>query len=98
MRASNVYGDEPGAKSMLINGIEYKKGDKVKLKLGHRRSDASDMFFNGRMATIETLYTDYDDKIYLAVTLDDDPGQQLHRELNIYRYYLPDEVEKINYE
>lgn len=95
MRANNVYNQAPGDESMVIEGVEYRKGDKVKLVLNKRRSDASDMLLAGKVATIEMIYTDYEDKVYLAVTVDEDPAQQMHRELNIYRYFLPDEVEII---
>ena len=95
MRASGIYGDAPGNDNLSLNGIEYKKGNKVRLRLGKRRSDASDMLIDGRIATIETIYTDYDGEAYFAVTIDDDPGQQMQRELNIYRYFLLDEVEII---
>ncbi len=97
MKLNAISNTGSGSDRMLIDGIEYKKGDKLKLNLGKRRSDAADMLLHGRVATIETIYTDYEDKIYLAVTIDDDPGQDLQRELNIYRFFLPDEVEIINY-
>jgi|SRR5215469_17856333 len=90
--------DNTGMDHMMIDGVEYKKGDKVKLKLQQRRSDASDLIMNGRIATIETIYTDYDDKVYIAVTIDDDPGQDIWRDMNIYRFFLTDEVEKIDHE
>ena len=96
MRTNGI--DNAGLDHMMINGIDYKKGDKVKLKLQQRRSDASDLIMNGKIATIETIYTDYDDKVYLAVTIDDDPGQDIWRDMNIYRFFHTDEVEKIDHE
>ena len=97
MRANGLISDNPGVDQIMVNGIEFKKGEKIKLKLGQRRSDVSDILMDGRVATIETIYTDYDDKIYLAVTIDDDPGQDIWRDMNIYRFFLIDEVEKINH-
>ncbi len=35
---------------------------------------------DGRRATIERIFTDYDGKTHLGVTIDDDPGQELMRE------------------
>ena len=86
-------GEMPGELVKLINGVLYSKGDKVRLKLGKRRSDASDMFLDGKIATIEIIYTDYDDNVHIAVTMDDDPGQDLQRDMGIYRFFSPDEVE-----
>ena len=96
MRTSGFMDDTPGDKVKMVNGTLYSKGDKVRLKLGQRRSDASDMLIDGRIATIEIIYTDYDDKTHIAVTLDDDPGQDLLRDLGIYRFFSTDEIELIN--
>ncbi len=35
---------------------------------------------DGRTATIERIFVDYDGKTHLGVTIDDDPGQELMRE------------------
>lgn len=92
MRSSDAMGNAPGELVKMIDGVLYSKGDKVRLRLGKRRSDASDMLLDGKIATIEIIYTDYDDNIHLAVTIDEDPGQDLQRELGIYRFFSPDEV------
>ena len=39
------------------------------------RSDPYDRILDGRSATIERIYFDYDDRLYFGVTVDDDPGQ-----------------------
>ncbi len=95
MRTADSKGNTPGELVKIIDGILYSKGDKVRLKLGQRRSDASDMLLNGRIATIEVIYTDYEDNVHIAVTMDDDPGQDLQRDLGIYRYFNSDEIEHI---
>ena len=95
MRTSDAMGNTPGEVVKMVNGILYSKGDKVRLKLGQRRSDASDMLIDGRLATIEIIHTDYDDKVHIAVTMDDDPGQDMLRDLGIYRFFSPNEVEHI---
>ena len=95
MRAPGTMGDTPGEVVKMVDGILYSKGDKVRLKLGQRRSDAADMFLNNRIATIEIIFTDYEDQVHLAVTMDDDPGQDMLRDLGIYRFFSPDEVEHI---
>jgi hypothetical protein len=86
-------GEMPGEVAKEIDGVLYTRGDKVRLHLGKRRADAGDMFLNGRVATIEIIHTDYEDNIHIAVTIDEDPGQDMLRDLGIYRFFSPDEVE-----
>lgn len=95
MRRPDAMGNTPGEVVKMINGILYSKGDKVRLKLGQRRSDSSDILLNEKIATIEIIHTDYEDKVHIAVTMDDDPGQDMLRDLGIYFYFNPDEVEHI---
>jgi hypothetical protein len=95
MRGPAAMGDTPGELVKLIDGTLFSKGDKVRLKLGQRRSDAGDMLLDNRIATIEIIYTDYEDNVHLAVTIDDDPGQDLLRDLGIYRFFSPAEVEHL---
>ncbi len=95
MRSTGLREDTPGELVKMIDGILYSKGDKVKLNLGKRRSDTSDIFLNGKLATIEVIHTDYDDNIHVAVTIDEDPGQDLLRELGMYLYFSPEEIELI---
>ncbi len=47
----------------------------------------------GRTATIERIYLDYDGRVHLAVTVDDDPGQDLLREMGRYLFFDPREVD-----
>lgn len=95
MRSPDAMGNTPGDVVKMVDGILYSKGDKVRLKLGQRRSDSSDILLNGRVATIEIIHTDYDDNVHIAVTMDDDPGQDMQRDLGMYLYFSTDEVEHI---
>jgi hypothetical protein len=62
------------------------------LKPGTDR-DPYDRMLDGRLATLERIYVDYDDRVHLAVTVDDDPGQQLMRETGRYLFFRPGEVQ-----
>ena len=55
--------------------------------------DVYDRMLDGRAATIERIYVDYDDRVHLGVTVDDDPGQELMRETGRYLFFFADEVE-----
>lgn len=93
MRANALISNVPGETKKIINGIEYVQGDKVRLSLGKKRADAADFLLDEKIATIEKIYTDYNDEIHFAVTLDDDPGQDLQREMGIYHYFSLEEIE-----
>ena len=56
---------------------------------------AQDHLLTGRTATIERIYVDYDDLVHLCVTVDDDPGQELMRDIGRYLYFKPSEVEAL---
>lgn len=70
-------------------------GEKVRVVGGKRRTDAQDMLFVGCVATVERHMEDVNGDVFLAVTLDDDPGADLHRGKGRYWYYYPDEVEAL---
>ena len=54
-----------------------------------RRSDAQDMFLDGRVARVEAVLFDVDNHNYLAVTLEDDPAADLHQRHGRFLYFHP---------
>ena len=78
-----------------IAGHRIRRGSRVRLTPGVRRTDAQDMFLAGRLATVRELIEDVDGAKYLAVTVDDDPGAELHAAYGRFRYFAPDEVEPV---
>jgi hypothetical protein len=72
-------------------------GMRVRLRpdQSRRRTDAQDILFVGRTATIEAVRQDVDGREYLAVTIDDDPAVEMHRAKGRYHYYYRDEVEPL---
>jgi hypothetical protein len=75
----NPLGDKPGLDHIRVGEVEFKPGDRVRLwPLG--RADIMDMALEGKTATIEAIEQDFEDRIYLAVTVDDDPGKDLGRD------------------
>ena len=48
---------------------------------------------DGRTATIQRIYIDYDDRVHLGLTVDDDPVQEIMRDTGRYLYFFPHEVE-----
>jgi hypothetical protein len=80
---------------LVVAGEALTHGSRVRLRPGARRADAQDMFLAGRTAVVEAVLRDVDDRPYLAVTLADDPGADIHRRHGRFRYFAPDEVEPL---
>jgi hypothetical protein len=90
------FGNEPvGEQEVVLDGVTYHVGDKVVLRLTER-SDPYDRILDGRVATLERIYYDYDDKLYFGATIDDDPGQDLMRETGRFLFFFAGEVEAID--
>lgn len=51
-------------------------GARVRLR-PRGRSDAMDLILSGKTATVVCVEQDYEGRVYLAVTVDEDPGQDL---------------------
>ena len=74
--------------------MQFTRGGKLRI---HPPADADIQarMLDGRTATLERLFTDYDGRLHLGVTIDDDPGQELMRETGRYLYFFAQEVEVI---
>jgi hypothetical protein len=70
------FDDRPGRESVRHQGVELRRGDRVRLT-PRGRADIFDLVLAGRTATIESIEVDYEDQIHLAVLVDDDPGRDL---------------------
>ncbi|HEY7486201.1 MAG TPA: hypothetical protein VH912_17180 [Streptosporangiaceae bacterium] len=93
---------DPGADSSVspetdrvtIDGVSVGKGSRVRLRPSGR-ADAHDMFLVGRVAVVQAVLLDVDEKWHLAVTLEDDLGSELYAAHGRYRYFGTDEVEPL---
>jgi hypothetical protein len=83
----------PDTDAITVAGRRIARGSLVTLRPGVRRSDAQDMFLDGRVARVEAVLLDVDDTAYLAVSLTDDPDQDLRVAHGRFLYFSPDEVE-----
>ena len=82
---------DPGEDTVFVDGRRFEPGQHVVLRPD--RSHGQDHLLSGRRATIERILVDYDDKVHLCVTVDDDPGQDIMRDIGRYLYFAPAEVE-----
>jgi hypothetical protein len=75
---------------------EFRAGDRVRLR-PRGGADILDLVLAGKTATIVAIERDREDRVHLAVTVDDDPGRDLgaagkpaHR-----FFFSPEEVEPL---
>lgn len=81
-----------GQDEAVIDGVTYRRGGKVVIR-PKADADLHARMLDGRAATIERIFTDYDGKMHLGVTVDDDPGQELMRDTGRYLFFFSGEVE-----
>ena len=83
----------PDTDAITVAGHRIARGSIVRLRPGVRRTDAQDMFLTGRRARVEAVLLDVEDTPYLAVSLADDPDEDLRVAHGRFLYFAPDEVE-----
>lgn len=82
--------DDPD--TVTVDGAVIAKGSRVRLRPRRRGADAHDVFLSGRTALVEAVLTDIDGEQRIAVTVDDDPGADLHQWYGRFYYFDTDEV------
>ena len=83
-----------GEAEATVGDKTFRPGGKVVLRLGER-TDPYDQMLDGRTASLERIYLDYDGRVYLGVTIDSDPMQEVMRDTGRYHFFFADEVELI---
>jgi hypothetical protein len=72
----NPFDDEKAPpQSVTVFGVELRVGDRVRL-WPQKTADIMDLALTGKIAVIEAIEQDFEDKIQFAVVLDDDPGRE----------------------
>jgi hypothetical protein len=89
----------PSLQSVVVKGVELQKGSRV-LLWPHPGGDIMDLALAGKAAFVEDIEQDYEGKIYLAVTLEDDPGRDLGKARSTlgHRFFFsPEEIEPLEF-
>lgn len=91
--------DPPGEREFTVDGVTYRRGDKVILH-PPESNDVYDKMLEGRPATIHRLFIRLDDRdgserLHLGVTVDDDPMQEILGESGRFLFFFSDEVELV---
>jgi hydrogenase maturation protease len=88
--------ERPGPDSVLVGGVEVRAGSRVRL---HPRpgGDLWDVALGGRSAVVDAIECDVEDRVHVAVIVEDDPGGDLGRERRMGHrfFYAPDELEPL---
>ena len=81
---------------LRVHGADLKVGDRVRLR-PNGGADAMDMMLKDEVALIEAIERDFEDKIHVAVVLENDPGREfgLDRMPGHRFFFSPDEIEAI---
>lgn len=61
---------------VVVGGVELKAGERVRLR-PRAGGDIFDLALAGQIAIVEAIEQDYENKVHLAVVLEDDPGRDL---------------------
>jgi hypothetical protein len=86
----------PAPSSVMVGNTEIRSGSRVRLWPRAGR-DIFDLALTGKVAFVETIEQDFEDRILLAVSVEEDPGRELvdmpvlgHR-----FFFSPEEVEPL---
>jgi hypothetical protein len=74
--------------------LNFREGDRVRLR-PRKKADIFDIALAGKIAIVESIESDFENNVHLAVTVEDDPGRDFGQARQIgHRFFFgPDEVE-----
>jgi hypothetical protein len=92
----NPLEERPRPASVRVRGAEVRPGSRVRL-WPRGQADIFDLALEGKTATVEAIEQDFEDRLYLAVTVDDDPGKDFgeQRKPGHRFFFRPDEVQPL---
>lgn len=88
--------NKPRLASLRVGGAELTIGDRVRLD-PKGRADIMDLVLKDKVAVIEAIECDFEDRVHLAVTIADDPGREMgFGHMPGHRFFFgPDEVQPL---
>jgi hypothetical protein len=86
--------DRPPVDCVSIGGVNVTRGCAVRLH-PRGRADLWDSLLDGKRATVRAIHQDLEDRLYVAVTVDDDPASDLHEWYGRSFFFAPEEVEPV---
>ncbi len=91
-----LHNDRHPVDCVHVGSSEVRTGNHVRLR-PRGRSDIFDLALSGMVATVDSIEQDFEGCIYLAVTVDDDPGKDLGalRQPGHRFFFRPEEIEPL---
>ncbi len=92
----NPEADRRRLECVHVESHELRPGGRVRLR-PRRQADILDMALDGMTATIEAIEQDFEGQVYLAVTVDEDPGRDLGemRQSGHRFFFTPEEIDPL---
>ena len=96
MESWDPEADRRRVECVRVGLAEVRPGDRVLLR-PRGRADILDLALAGQTATVESIEQDYEGRVYLAVTVDADPGKDLGalRQPGHRFFFRPEDVETL---
>jgi hypothetical protein len=92
--SADVRDPTRGEAEVTVDGRTFRRGGRVVLRPSPE-ADLQARMLDGRTATIERIFVDYDGKVHLGVIAEGLPGQDLLRETSRFLFFFPPEVEVV---
>ena len=91
-----IFGEQQRLEEVTVGGVVLRAGDRVRLR-PKAQADVMDLALSGKTAVVESVEQDAENRVHLAVVVEDDPGKDLgFLRLSGHRFfYGPEEVEPI---
>ena len=88
--------ERPAPECVLVDGVAVRKGSRVRLRPRAGR-DPMDGVLHGRTAVVEAVEQDYEERVHVAVVVEDDPGRDLGeaRMMGHRFFFSPEELEPL---
>jgi len=86
--------DLPAIDCVFVAGTKVARGSRVRLH-PKGRADIWDSMLDGKIATVRAIHQDFEERMYVAVTVDDDPASELHDWYGRAFFFSPEEVEPV---
>ena len=88
------WANRAGPETVRVNGAEVRSGDRVRLRPS-KRADIFDTVLDGRVAIVAAIEQDFENKVQVAVVVEDDPGRDLGelRQTGHRFFFSPEEIE-----
>jgi hypothetical protein len=92
----NPEAREAQVESITVFGVTVKAGDRVRI-WPQNSADIFDLALKGKVAVVESIDRDFDDRLHVAVVLEDDPGRDLGmlRQPGHRFFFSPVEIEPL---